>query len=260
MNEDVVQLAGSTGRKFQELADELNRYAPIMVQGEAQFGILGIISKIETMLSSLIQKKFKANVSFVNEKTPGYIQTVRIQGPKPTIFLKRKFSIDVLKAAKSGDVRPVINSLKDEMYKNVQSVQRGENPYNESYLVIECEAACPASVQSSDSDGTLASFKGVLPVKKLSLVDTDGKENAYVAKEVKKDHFILKPTTEQIRAAVINALYNHGLSEQELSNYLRIARYGRFTILKERMTESANRTYKCFGDKITLSSIDYKRR
>lgn len=137
----------------------------------------------------------------------------------------------------------------------VKSVRSGTDPFDEQYIIFEVEAPV-----STDSMGTLASFKGALPVNKLSLVDTEDADKDYVAKEVKKNHFILKPASDYLREACLKALYNKCLSEEELRNYLQIARTGIYKIIKEHISESANYTYKTLGDRISLSPIRYKRR
>ena len=263
MNEAVINLADTAGRKFQLLADNLNELVPMIQQGESQFGILGLVAKIEGYLKSEIEKKLGLRVNFINDKSAGYLDHISIAGPVPVATLKRKLSLDIINAAKHGDVKPVINSLRNEIMADVKKVRSGnlEESYGKEYLVFEVEGPV------GDSVGTLASFKGVLPVEKLSLVDTDG-ETDYVAKEYKKDHFILHPTKEHfmykhekdyIQRAVINALYNKGLSEVNLRNYLQIARNGIYKIIKEHMSESANYHYRRFGDTITLSTIRYSK-
>lgn len=266
MKEAVINLADTSGRKFQALADSLNDLVPTIQQGEMQFGLLGLVARVEGYLKSEIERKLGLRVSFINDKSAGYMDHISVAGPVPVITLKRKLSLDIVKAAKQGDIRPVINTLKNEITAHVKQVRSGniEEGFNLEYIVLEVEA--PAAPIAADSLGTLASFKGALPVEKLSLVDTDG-EKDYVAKEYKKDHFILHPTKEHfiykhekdyIQRAVINALYNKGLSESELRNYLHIARNGIYKIIKEHMSESANYEYRRLGDKITLSAIRYK--
>lgn len=268
MIESITNLADTSGRKFQSLADNINELIPTIQQGEAQFGILGLVAKLEGYLKSEIEKKLGLRVVFNTDKTAGYLVHLSVSGPVPVITLKRKFSLDIINAAKRGDVRPVINTLKSEITNQVKRVRAGvlEERYKREYLVFEVEGpAAPGGV--GDSVGTLASFKGVLPVDKLSLVDTDG-ETDYVAKEYKKNHFVLHPTKEHfiykpekdyLQRTVINCLYNKGLSEAELRNYLHIARNGMYTIIKEHISESANYQYRRLGNSITLSTIRYSK-
>lgn len=259
----VINLSNTPGKKFQLLADSLNQLIPTIQAGEQQYGILGLVSRVEGYLKSEIEKKIGLRVVFMNNKSPGYLERISIQGPSPVAVLKRKFSLDVIQAAKQGDITPVINELKKEIIDDVKRVRSGqvEESFKREYLVFEVEGPV------GDSVGTLASFKGVLPVDKLSLVDTDG-ETDYIAKEYKKDHFILHPTREQfiyqneknyLQRTVINALYKKGLSENKLREYLQIARNGNYRIIKEHLLESANYHYRKLGETITISPIVYNK-
>ena len=58
-----------------------------------------------------------------------------------------------------------------------------------------------------------------------------------------------------MRTAIIKALYNKGLSEEQLNKYLKIAMLGNYKIIKEHIQENINKNYKILGNKIIVSSI-----
>ena len=249
----VINLENTPARKFQVLADELNKQGASIAALEQNMGVLAMISKLEDLFQSLLKSKLGLSSRFISDKSSGYIENLLTSSHVPSIILKRRLSLDIANAVKKGDVSPVIGRFKNELVGIVKSVHRGEEPFDENYLVFEVEGCLP-----TDSQGTLASFKGALPVNKLSLVDREEADRDFVAKEIKKNHFILKPTSEYLRQACLKALYSKALSEEELRNYLHIARTGIYKIVKEHISESANYTYKTLGDKITLSPIRHK--
>lgn len=248
VNEYIIALERTTGGKFQNLISDLNKYAGLVNDLEAQFGQLGMVSRIEKLLERSVAKRLGWNVRIISEIDKDYIRNISISTIVPTLILSRKFTTDFIKAIKQGDCKNILLKLKNDLKAKAQEVVReGNDPFEESmikqnYIVIEASTAGGC-------------FHAALPVNALSLVDTDDADKAYVAKETKKNHFILKPTKEQMKTAIIKALYNKGLSEEQLNKYLKIAMLGNYKIIKEHIQENINKNYKILGNKIIVSSI-----
>lgn len=247
---EVIDIHNTTQGKFQSLIEALSKLGPTLQNMEAQFGILGTVAKVEKLLEILISKKLGWNAKIYPEIKNNYIIRILTSTIVPTLHLSRRFTIDLIKAARKGDVSPVIKELKNQLNTAAHLVRdKGIDPFEEnivrypfSYIVVE----------ASTIGGC---FHAALPVNAISLVDTDDADNAYVAQELKdkKDHFILKPTTEQIRNCLTQYFKVHNLRE-----YLKIATVGDIKIIKEHLQEDVNKNYKILGNKISFSNIYHK--
>ena len=246
---DVINLKNTVSGKFQALIEALSELGPVVNNMESQFGTLGMVSKIEEYLQTLISKKLGWNIKIHSEiKNDRYVTKILASTIIPTIFLSRKFTLDIIKAAKKGDVSSVVKKLKKELFSIVHSVRdEGVDPFEEnynpySYIIVE-----------GSTVGTC--FHAAVPVDSISLVDTDSADKAYIAQELKnkKNHFILRPTTEQVRSCLVNFCKRNNLKE-----YLKILKSGNIRIIKEHIQEDVNKSYKILGNNIILSNIRYK--
>ena len=244
INEDIVVLQHTIGGKFQSLIDELNSLQSSIINSENQFGQLGMVTKIESLLERTMSKKLGWNVKIIPDIDSNYIRKISIATRVPTIILSRKFTTDFIKAIKQGDCKSVLAKLKNDLKSKAQEVvNQGTDPFEERFNYIMIEASTVGG-----------SFHAALPVNALSLVDTDD-DNAYVAKEVKKDHFILKPTKEYLQKTLRKALESKKLTEEQRQKYLQIIHNGVYRIIKEHIQESASKHYKIFGNRVVISNI-----
>lgn len=247
INEDVIALQHTIGGKIQGLTNELNSLQDTINNLESQYGQLGMISRVENLLERTMSKRLGWNIKFISDIDKNYVKRVSIATKVPIIMISRKFTTDVVNALKAGDCSSVLLKLKNEL-KNIANkvVHQGEEPfkedftYNLNYIVIEASTAG-------------GSFHAALPVDALSLVDTDG--DSYRAKETKKDIFILEPTKECLQRALIKALDNKNLTEEQKQKYSYIIRNGSYKIIKEHIQESISKIYKILGNKIMISNI-----
>ena len=241
----VISIFNTTPGKFQALSAALDEFKPLLANLEQQFGELGMISRFEKLVERVAAKKLGWNVKIFPEVSDHYILKVLISTIIPTIHLSRKFAIDLVKALRTGSSSPVIQKLRTQLMNLANKVRSGEEPFEErfktSYIMIEASTAG-------------ASFQAALPVDALSLVDTEDADKAYRAKEVKKNVFVLKPTTEQIKKRLIEYCVSNGLQ-----SHLEIVNQGNIKIIKERILESNNKTYKQLGNKSTISNIKYDK-
>lgn len=241
----IIDFKNTTQGKFQALIEALSKLGPTIMSIEQQFGTLGMVSRVEKLLEILMEKKLGWNVKIYPEIKSNYIIKILINTILPTLHLSRRFTIDIIKAARAGDVTPVVRKLYSDLQNVAKSVRdQGEDPFEESYNKYSY-----IMVEASTVGGC---FHAALPVNAISLVDTDDADQAYVAQELenKKDHFILKPTTEQVRSCLINFCKEHNLKE-----YLKIVRTGNIRIIKEHIQEHFNFSYKILGNNISLSKI-----
>ena len=200
-------------------------------------------------------KQIGSEISWVKPETNLYMQDISVRGRIAKIDLSLRFLFDIVKEAKAGLPRGyVVKKLLEEVENIRRCLMSGEDPFyeslNKSYIVFEVEGFAPG-----DSQGTLASFRGVQPVEPVSLVDTDGKEKCLIPKEVKKDVFVLRPTPEQLRMAILRNIKNSHLQEAELRYYYYLATVGKINILKECMSESSFSKLKRCSDTIRISNI-----
>lgn len=241
----VISIFNTTPGKFQALSAALDEFQSLVMNLEQQFGQLGMVSRFEKLVERVAAKKLGWNIKIFPEMSDKYVLKVLISTIIPTIHLSRKFAIDLIKAIRSGSSSPVIQKLRTQLTNMAKQVRAGEEPFEErfktSYIMVEASTAG-------------ASFQAALPVNALSLVDTEDADKAYKAKEVKKNVFVLKPTTEQIKKCLIEYCLSNGLQP-----YLEIINKGNIRIIKERILESNNKTYKQLGNKITISNIKYDK-
>lgn len=241
----VINLRNTTQGKFQLLVDALNKTGPVIKDLEAQFGTLGMVSRVEKYLEILMAKKLGWNVKIYPEIKNSYIIKIMTSTIIPTLILSRKFALDIIKAAKSNAIPVVVKDLKNQLAAAAHSVRDdGVDPFEES-----CNKYNYIMIEASTAGGC---FHGAIPVNAISLVDTDDADQAYVAHELKnkKDHFILKPTTEQIKNHLVRFCRENNLEE-----YLKILRSGNIIIIKEHIQEDVNKNYKILGKNIILSKI-----
>jgi len=244
INEDLVAIERTIGGKFQSLIDELNNLQSSVINSESQFGQLGMVTKVEDLLERSMSKKLGWNVKIISEIDPQYVRNISIATRVPTVILSRKFTTDFIKALKQGDCKSVLIKLKNDLKNKAKEVvNQGTDPFEERFNYIMIEASTVGG-----------SFHAALPVNALSLVDTDD-DNAYVAKEVKKDHFILKPTKEYLQKTLIKALENKKLTEEQRQKYLQIIHNGIYRIIKEHIQESISKHYKILGNRVIISNI-----
>lgn len=244
INEDVVALQHTIGSKFQSLIDELNSLQSDIVNSENQFGQLGMVTKVENLLERTMSKKLGWNVKIISDIDSNYVRNISIATKVPTIILSRKFTTDFIKAIKQGDCKSVLLKLKNDLKSKAKEVvQQGIDPFEEKFNYIMIEA--------STADGC---FHAALPVNALSLVDTED-DQSYIAKETKKDHFILEPTKEYLQKTLIKALDNKKLTEEQRHKYLQIIHNGVYRIMKEHIQESVSKHYKILGNRVVISNI-----
>ena len=244
INEDVIALQRTIGGKFQSLIDDLNQFTNVINDLEGQFGQLGMVTRVEKLLERAMAKKLGWNIKILPEIDKEYVKNISISTIIPTLILSRKFTTDLIKALKQGDCKNILLKLKNDLKSKVEDVRQGIDPFEEklNYIVIEASTAGGC-------------FHAALPVNALSLVDTDDADKAYVAKETKKDHFVLKPTKEYLQKTLFKALNNMNFTEEQKQNYLRIINNGVFKIIKEHIQESVTKHYKILGNKIIISNI-----
>lgn len=268
----VIALKDNMLAKINKLFNDVDEFVMQQVPNQINMGMTDLFQvskKIENYLLSMIEKELGVNAEFVKSIGNSYIRKIYFAN-KPRLILDRKLVMDVTKIAlQKTTSNEIAKQFRNELKAIIDSVKSGNDPFAESlvkkaYLVFEAEAAISStvspSIEGNASNGTLASFKGVLPVEPVSLVDTDGEEKVLIPKEVKKDHFVLKPTKEQLQLAILRNISNSKLSEMDYKRYVAITRFGNIKILKEHLTESLPKVYKRFGDSITISNITYKEK
>lgn len=255
INEDVIALQHTIGARFNKLADELDTLQSSIVNMESQFGQLGMVTRVEELLERTMPKKLGWNIRILPQIESNYVLDIthsllaKAYNSLPTIKLSRKFTTDFIKAIKQGSCKSVINKLKEELKEKATAVyKRGEDPFEENlytknlnYIVVEASTAGGC-------------FHAALPVNALSLVDTED-DQSYVAKETKKDHFILEPTKEYLQKTLLKALNSQGLTEEQKQNYIHIIKNGIYRIIKEHLQENINKSYKILGNRVIISSI-----
>lgn len=245
INEDVVALQRTIGSKFQALIDDLNKLQNLMGDLEGQFGQLGMVTRVEKLLERLMAKRLGWNVRIIPEIDKDYVRKISISTIVPTLILSRKFTTDFIKAIRQGDCKNILLKLKNDLkYQAEEVTKNGNDPFEEklNYIVIEASTAGGC-------------FHAALPVNALSLVDTEDADKAYIAKETKKDHFILEPTKEYLQRTLLKALKNKELTEEQKRNYLHIIQNATYRIIKEHLQESVNNYYKVLGNRIIISNI-----
>lgn len=268
----VIALKDNMLAKINKLFNDIGEFVMQQVPNQINMGMTDLFQvskKIENYLLSMIEKELGVNAEFVKSIGNSYIRKIYFAN-RPRLILDRKLVMDVTKIAlQKTTPNEIAKQFRNELKAIIDSVKSGNDPFGESfvkkaYLVFEAEAAISStvspSIEGNASNGTLASFKGVLPVVPVSLVDTDGEEKVLIPKEVKKDHFVLKPTKEQLQLAILRNISNSKLSEMDYKRYVAITRFGNIKILKEHLTESLPKVYKRFGDSITISNITYKEK
>lgn len=268
----VIALKDNMLAKINKLFNDVGEFVMQQVPNQINMGMADLFQvskKIENYLLSMIEKELGVNAEFVKSIGNSYIRKIYFAN-KPRLILDRKLVMDVTKIAlQKTTPNEIAKQFRNELKAIIDSVKSGNDPFAESfvkkaYLVFEAEAAISStvspSIEGNTSNGTLASFKGVLPVEPVSLVDTDGEEKVLIPKEVKKDHFVLKPTKEQLQLAILRNISNSKLSEMDYKRYVAITRFGNIKIIKEHLTESLPKVYKRFGDSITISNITYKEK
>lgn len=217
-------------------------------------------SYIKEHLLHYFSSEIAAVAFWVKPETNLYMQDISVRGSIAKIHLSLLLFKDVIKEARGRLPKGyVVKKILAEVESIRNGLMSGEDPFYEnfhkSYIVFEVEGTLPAS-----SQGTLASFRGVQPVSPVSLVDTDGREKGLIPKEVKKNIFILTPTEEQLREAIIKNLLHKNLPEAELRHYYYLAKHGKINIIKEAIIESAMRCFKQCDNNLSLSNIYYKVR
>lgn len=266
----VIALKDNMLAKINKLFNDVGEFVMQQVPNQINMGMTDLFQvskKIENYLLSMIEKELGVNAEFVKSIGNSYIRKIYFAN-RPRLILDRKLVMDVTKIAlQKTTPNEIAKQFRNELKAIIDSVKSGNDPFAESfvkkaYIVFEAEAAITAnpSIEGNASNGTLASFKGVLPVEPVSLVDTDGEEKVLIPKEVKKDHFVLKPTKEQLQLAILRNISNSKLSEMDYKRYVAITRFGNIKIIKEHLTESLPKVYKRFGDSITISNITYKEK
>lgn len=268
----VIALKDNMLAKINKLFNDIGEFVMQQVPNQINMGMADLFQvskKIENYLLSMIEKELGVNAEFVKSIGNSYIRKIYFAN-KPRLILDRKLVMDVTKIAlQKTTPNEIAKQFRNELKAIIDSVKSGNDPFAESlvkkaYIVFEAEAAISStvspSIEGNTSNGTLASFKGVLPVEPVSLVDTDGEEKVLIPKEVKKDHFVLKPTKEQLQLAILRNISNSKLSEMDYKRYVAITRFGNIKIIKEHLTESLPKVYKRFGDSITISNITYKEK
>lgn len=268
----VIALKDNMLAKINKLFNDVGEFVMQQVPNQINMGMTDLFQvskKIENYLLSMIEKELGVNAEFVKSIGNSYIRKIYFAN-RPRLILDRKLVMDVTKIAlQKTTPNEIAKQFRNELKAIIDSVKSGNDPFGESlvkkaYLVFEAEAAISStvspSIEGNASNGTLASFKGVLPVEPVSLVDTDGEEKVLIPKEVKKDHFVLKPTKEQLQLAILRNISNSKLSEMDYKRYVAITRFGNIKIIKEHLTESLPKVYKRFGDSITISNITYKEK
>lgn len=268
----VITLKDNMLAKINKLFNDVGEFVMQQVPNQINMGMADLFQvskKIENYLLSMIEKELGVNAEFVKSIGNSYIRKIYFAN-RPRLILDRKLVMDVTKIAlQKTTPNEIAKQFRNELKAIIDSVKSGNDPFAESfikkaYLVFEAEAAISPtvspSIEGNASNGTLASFKGVLPVEPVSLVDTDGEEKVLIPKEVKKDHFVLKPTKEQLQLAILRNISNSKLSEIDYKRYVAITRFGNIKIIKEHLTESLPKVYKRFGDSITISNITYKEK
>ena len=267
----VIALKDNMLAKINKLFNDVGEFVMQQVPNQINMGMADLFQvskKIENYLLSMIEKELGVNAEFVKSIGNSYIRKIYFAN-RPRLILDRKLVMDVTKIAlQKTTPNEIAKQFRNELKAIIDSVKSGNDPFAESfvkkaYLVFEAEAAISStspSIEGNASNGTLASFKGVLPVEPVSLVDTDGEEKVLIPKEVKKDHFVLKPTKEQLQLAILRNISNSKLSEMDYKRYVAITRFGNIKIIKEHLTESLPKVYKRFGDSITISNITYKEK
>ena len=268
----VIALKDNMLAKINKLFNDVGEFVMQQVPNQINMGMADLFQvskKIENYLLSMIEKELGVNAEFVKSIGNSYIRKIYFAN-RPRLILDRKLVMDVTKIAlQKTTPNEIAKQFRNELKAIIDSVKSGNDPFAESfvkkaYIVFEAEAAISSTVSPSivgnASNGTLASFKGVLPVEPVSLVDTDGEEKVLIPKEVKKDHFVLKPTKEQLQLAILRNISNSKLSEMDYKRYVAITRFGNIKIIKEHLTESLPKVYKRFGDSITISNITYKEK
>ena len=244
INENVINLQNTISGKFQTLINSLNELKGSIVNLESQFGQLGMVARVEDLLQRTLSKILGWNVKIISDIDNEYVRNISIVTKIPTIILSRKFTTDFIKAIQQDSCKDIVLKLKNELKSKAKEVtDKGIDPFDErlNYIVVEASTAG-------------GSFHAALPVNALALVDTDD-NNSYVAKEIKKDHFILKPTKEYLQKVLIKALKNKILTEEQKYNYLKIIKNGTYRIIKEHIQESFTKHYKILGNKIVISNI-----
>lgn len=254
---EVLKFSDSLLVKLSQLCDEIDSFIKEELPNQLSLtgDVFQIVVKLENYIKSLFNKKLGLIVEFVKNDNPNYIRRI-IPANKPKMLLNRRLSLDLVKIAKNN---LPIKSVKDQLLKEVKnitsSLSSGKEPFaenlNVSYIMFEIEG-------SSAEAGTLASFKGALPVEPVALVDTDGDEKNLIAKEIKKDHFILKPTKEQLKRAILRNIATLKLSEFQIKRYNDLIKSGNIKILKSHLSENQDTLYKKFSNKITISKIYYR--
>ena len=268
----VIALKDNMLAKINKLFNDVGEFVMQQVPNQINMGMADLFQvskKIENYLLSMIEKELGVNAEFVKSIGNSYIRKIYFAN-RPRLILDRKLVMDVTKIAlQKTTPNEIAKQFRNELKAIIDSVKSGNDPFGESlvkkaYLVFEAEAAISStvspSIEGNASNGTLASFKGVLPVEPVSLVDTEGEEKVLIPKEVKKDHFVLKPTKEQLQLAILRNISNSKLSEMDYKRYVAITRFGNIKIIKEHLTESLPKVYKRFGDSITISNITYKEK
>lgn len=244
INEDVIALQRTIEGKFQALIDDLNKFQNLMGDLEGQFGQLGMVARVEKLLERAMAKRLGWNIRIIPEIDKEYVRKISISTIIPTLILSRKFTTDFIKAIRQGDCKNILLKLKNDLKQRAKEViDQGNDPFEEklNYIVIEASTAGGC-------------FHAALPVNALSLVDTDD-DKAYIAKETKKDHFILEPTKEYLQKTLLKALKNKELTEEQRENYLHIIKNGTYRIIKEHLQENVNNSYKVLGNRIVISNI-----
>ena len=260
----VIALKDNMLAKINKLFNDVGEFVMQQVPNQINMGMADLFQvskKIENYLLSMIEKELGVNAEFVKSIGNSYIRKIYFAN-RPRLILDRKLVIDVTKIAlQKTTPNEIAKQFRNELKAIIDSVKSGNDPFGESfvkkaYLVFEAEAAISStvspSIEGNASNGT--------PVEPVSLVDTDGEEKVLIPKEVKKDHFVLKPTKEQLQLAILRNISNSKLSEMDYKRYVAITRFGNIKIIKEHLTESLPKVYKRFGDSITISNITYKEK
>lgn len=96
----IIQLASTSPAKFQAIADDIQELLPTIQQGEASYGILGLVSRVEDYFKSVIEKRLGLHVVFSKDKSNNYIQNLSVSSKYPVLTLKRRFTLDLINYAK----------------------------------------------------------------------------------------------------------------------------------------------------------------
>lgn len=270
-NEDVV----SFGSKYVALSRVIAKkilewYKEMQPHLDNEFEFTNNL--LPDFLARLLKQELGIKVKFVttNKSAPRGLTFVYAMDSKgDALAIKIEFVKDIARSLRRGDnkVHKICEFLGKDLQHIVDALKDGEEPFKEDYtsnkyyIVFEVEAGGVTSTDGANAnDGTLASFKGVLPIEPVGFVEPDGDEKNLIPKEVKKDVFILRPTKEQLYNAIYSNIVNSTMSEFDKKRYIQIFNKGKVNILKEKLNESINRLSNkfSFSKSIIVTKISYK--